>query len=451
MNTHQERPVADGLAAGTATELEGATVPGPMLGSANAERETTNDRPHISHLPTGGDKGRGTLLLATVRGDVHDIGKNLVDMIVSSNGFRVVNLGVRQTPEDILAAAREHRPDAIGLSGLLVESARAMKEYVEAFAGAGLATPVICGGAALTRAYVEKELQPAYPGTVYHAKDALEGLRIVHAICGRERSQVSNIDKQKMARGRKTEPVRFAPKPEQRVGWNRPRVSGGYARALTKIIHVDIRKCAPLLNRDRLLRKRWRMLGPRATKAERLEADRALGDLLAATRKRGLWHGALVYGLFEASVTGNELAVIHPGTGEELTRLRFAPTLARRLQRKHGQERFHVALQVVTTGAAAVREGRRLARQGRVHDQFMLHGLSAELTEVLAAHSQARLPRLPGWRRTVRYSPGYPVWPDLSEQKKIFALLRPRRIGVGLTRSFQMVPEYSTSAVILPA
>jgi 5-methyltetrahydrofolate--homocysteine methyltransferase len=217
------------------------------------------------------------------------------------------------------------------------------------------------------------------------------------------------------------------------------------------MIHVDVRKFAPLLDRDRLFRKRWRMLGPRTTEAARRDADRTLADLLAVTRRRGLWHGALVYGLFEASVAGNELVVVHPGTGDELTRLRFAPAFARRLRRKYGAERFHTALQVVTTGAPAPREGRRLAGEGRVHDQFLLHGLSAELTEVLAAYSQVRLPKLPGWRRTVRYSPGYPVWPDLSEQKKVFALLRPERIGVRLTRSFQMVPEYSTSAIILPA
>jgi 5-methyltetrahydrofolate--homocysteine methyltransferase len=128
---------------------------------------------------------RGTLVLATVRGDVHDIGKNLVDMIFSANGYRVINLGVRQTPEEMLTAVRKHRPDAIGLSGLLVESARAMKEYVEVFGASGVTTPVICGGAALSREYVEKELQRTYSGMVHYAKDALAGLRIMQAITKR--------------------------------------------------------------------------------------------------------------------------------------------------------------------------------------------------------------------------------------------------------------------------
>jgi 5-methyltetrahydrofolate--homocysteine methyltransferase len=394
-------------------------------------------------MPAGAGRQRGTLLLATVRGDVHDIGKNLVDMIVASNGFYVVNLGVRQTPEDIISAARAHRPDAIGLSGLLVESARAMKEYAEAFAEAGLAVPLICGGAALDRAYVEKELQPAYPARVYYAKDALAGLRIIEAITGRP------------AQAAGPRPCSPKPGPGRRPGrkviWNQPRISGAYVRALTKMVHADVRAYAPLLDRDRLFRRRWRMLGPRATKALRQEAERALDKLLYTSRKPGRWHGAMVYGLYEGGVSGSELVVVHPRTGQELTRFAFAPAFARRLGRKHGSARFHLALQVVSIGERVAQESRRLARQKRIHDQFLLHGLGAELTEALAGYCQAQLLRLPGSRATVRYSPGYPVWPDLSEQRKIFALLRPQRIGVSLTRSFQMVPEYSTSAIVLPA
>jgi 5-methyltetrahydrofolate--homocysteine methyltransferase len=392
------------------------------------------------HLPAGDHKWRGTLLLATVRGDVHDIGKNLVDMIVSSNGFNVVNLGVRQTPEDIIAAVRAHRPDAIGLSGLLVESARAMKEYVEAFAEAGLTIPVICGGAALTRRYVEAELQPAYAGQVHYAKDAIQGLAIMRGVVDSiVRSEEGSMTETRKSQSRQTQSN------------SARRIVAGYARALTKIVHFDIRSYAPLLDQAALFRKRWRMLGPKSTRADKLEAGRTLDRLLDVGHGRRVWHGALVYGLYEARVVGNELLVLHPGTGEELTRLAFAPAFALRLLRKHGEERFHVALQVVTTGGASTIESRELGRQGRIHDQFLLHGLSAELTEALAEYSQRRLPKLPGWSKTVRYSPGYPVWPDLSEQRKVFALLRPERIGVVLTETFQMAPEYSTSAIILPA
>jgi len=324
-----------------------------------------------------------------------------------------------------------------------------MKEYVETFAEAGLTTPVICGGAALTRRYVEGELLPAYPGKVYFAKDALEGLGIMQAICGRERNQELSNSFHSSNGGR-----RSAARPSNRAGKpfavNAPRIDGGYARSLTKIIRVDVGSYSSLLDRAALFQKRWRMLGPRATKAARFEAERTLDGLIAIGHGRRLWHGALVYGLYQA-VVGTELLILHPGNGQELTRLRFSPAFVLRLRRRFGPSRFHVALQVVTTGERAAEAARKLARQGQVHDQFLLHGLSAELTEALAEYGQRRLPKLPGWSETARYSPGYPVWPDLAEQKKIFDLLRPERIGVRLTGTYQMVPEYSTSAIVLPA
>lgn len=274
----------------------------------------------------------------------------------------------------------------------------------------------------------------------------------MQAITGHNRSKMPNTKKQIETDRPKAEPgpvVRRAAAGASAV-WNRPRVDAGFARALTKIIHVEIRRYAPYLNRDALFSKRWRILGAKPTRAARLEADWNLDQMLADAHRRGLLHGALVYGLFVARIDGRDLAVLHPGTGQDLTRLRFAPAFTRRLSRQHRSARFHVALQVVTTGGRAVEEGRTLAEQGRVHDQFLLHGLGAELTEVLAGYCQARLPKLPGWRKVARYSPGYPVWPDLSEQQKIFTLLRPERIGVTLTETFQMVPEYSTSAIVLP-
>lgn len=135
------------------------------------------------HMGRGAGLRRGSLVLATVRGDIHDIGKDLVDMVLSANGYRVVNLGVKRTAEDIVQAVRKHRPNAIGLSGLLVESARAMGEYLESFDAAGLSLPVICGGAALNRRYVEKDLAKRYPGRVYYAADAMDGLEIMEQIC----------------------------------------------------------------------------------------------------------------------------------------------------------------------------------------------------------------------------------------------------------------------------
>lgn len=265
----------------------------------------------------------------------------------------------------------------------------------------------------------------------------------MQAGCGQDRSHMRETRTSREAARRETES-------DPAVVWNRPRVVAGYARALTKIVQLDIRRYAPLVDRDTLFRKRWRMVGPKPTRAVRLDAEQTLDRLFATGCRHRLWHGTLVYGLFAARVQGRELLVLHPGTSQELARLEFAPAFARRLSRRHRSARIHAALQVVTLGARTAEETRKLAERGQVHDQLLLHGLSAELTEALAEYGRLRLPRLPGWRKTARYSPGCPVWPDLSEQRKVFALLRPDRIGVTFTGTFQMVPEYSTSAIILP-
>jgi 5-methyltetrahydrofolate--homocysteine methyltransferase len=239
--------------------------------------------------------------------------------------------------------------------------------------------------------------------------------------------------------------------PSQAVVWNRPRIVAGYARALTKIVQLDIRRYAPLVNRDTLFQKRWRTVGSKPTRAARLEAEQTLDRLFTTGCRYRLWHGTLVYGLFAARIQGRELLVLHSGTSQELARLEFAPAFARRLSRRHRSASFPVAFQVVTLGPRAVEDARKLAKQGQANDQFLLDGLSAELTEALAEYGQFRLPKLPGWSKNARYSPGDPVWPDLSEQRKVFTLLRPERIGVTLTKTFQLVPECSASAIILPA
>jgi 5-methyltetrahydrofolate--homocysteine methyltransferase len=382
---------------------------------------------------------RGTLLIATVRGDVHDIGKNLVDMIVSSNGFRVVNLGVRRTAEDIIAAAGQERPDAIGLSGLLVESARAMKEYLQAFAASGIGIPVICGGAALTRDYVEKELRAEYPAGVYYAKDAMAGLALMQSI-SRSAPAASRPG---------PEPDRKSHK-DAKASEERGTMDFSAYRHQTKTMHAAADRIQKLLDRDALFCRRWKLLKPGAPKEDRDKAEELLVRLLRVYREQGVWHGAGIYGVFTARAEGPGLVLAHPGNGEELTRLRFSKSFSSRLAGRFGAKQLYVVLQLVTLGDKVGALADRLAKQGRVHDQFLLHGLAAELTEALARLSQKELPGLPGWKKTERYSPGYPAWPDLSEQQKVFTLLGASRIGVSLTETFQIVPEYSTSAIILP-
>lgn len=382
-------------------------------------------------LPTGSATKRGTLLLATVRGDIHDIGKNLVDMIVSSNGFHVINLGVRQTPEDILAAARKQKPDAIGLSGLLVESARAMKEYVEVFAEAGLKIPVICGGAALDREYVEKELSKSYPAKVFYAKDAMSALRIMREIPAASGTQIKTQTPE--------------PKRTKRSG---PVVCPPTA---TKILRVSLERILPLLDRKTALLKRWRMITEQSPRSERTKAERMFDQMLRTYNRRRLWRPVIVRALFPARISGRELLVLHPESGSELTRFSFSDRFLRKLKARHAGKEFTIALQVVTIGGKVAEECGRLAKAGKIRDQFLLHGLAAELTEALADFGHQELSGSMPHEKISRYSPGYPVWPDLSEQEKVFSLLRPERIGITLTETFQMVPEYSTSAVIVPS
>jgi 5-methyltetrahydrofolate--homocysteine methyltransferase len=370
---------------------------------------------------------RGTLLLATVRGDIHDIGKNLVAMLVSSNGFRVIDLGVRQSPEAIIAAVKRHSPNAIGLSGLLVESARAMKEYVELFARAGIRVPVLCGGAALSKTYVTRELQPAYAGRVIYARDAMSGLRTMQDICSPARTNAT------------------ASSPQPRA------------------LHIPLSRFISRLDRLTLYERRWLM------KKDSPKADGMLASLLRTSTRRKLWQPQAIYARFEARVAGRALLVRPPGEHGPETPLQFSPALIQTLRQRNADETFPVALQIVTIGPRVKAECDRLAAEGDIHTQFLLHGLAAELTEALAEHvhlsierEMTREPGRLGQRASAqsaathrgqtlrRLSPGYPVWPDLSEQRKLFHLLHPERIGLTLTAAFQMVPEYSTSAILIP-
>ena len=354
-------------------------------------------------------KSRGKLVIATVRGDIHDIGKNLVEMILSSNGFEVVNLGVRRTPEEVVEAARQHKPDAVGLSGLLVESARSMKEYLQALAEAGFSLPVLCGGAALTRDYVEKELQAGYPGHVYYAKDAMEGLRVMQEVCSQDKSE---------GRSQKAE-VRSEEKSGSRVvertdlrhltgALATPEPPNPFLRSLVKTARVAVTRYLSLLDRDAVLRKRWKMVTGRSSRQARAEAEAALDRLLKTTGRAGLWRGALCYAVYRCRVEGGELVIIHPGKGTELARLNPSPTFSRRLARQFGKREFPAALQLVTVGSRIAEETRRLAEAGKVHDQFLLHGLAAEMTEALAEYCQHELPKLPGFKEHGPLQPGIP-------------------------------------------
>jgi 5-methyltetrahydrofolate--homocysteine methyltransferase len=350
---------------------------------------------------------KGTIVLATVRGDIHDIGKNLVDMILSANGYRVINLGIRQSAEDIILAAKRHKPDAIGLSGLLVESVKAMAEYLEIFAAAGLDIPVICGGAALSRQYLEKQMQPLYPAGAHYAKDAMAGLNVLNEIMGQRKRKPGAKTRKRNRKAKKNIG------PQQKA---RQAVSGKWNQAVKIVQKVPSATIFIELDKAALFEKRWKL--GRLSQKQRLEAE---------TRLVGLWR------ILRPMIKPKAVYAIVRDNDPH-----FESSLLQR------QEMLGV--QLVTLGTDLKRFKRMAAEE-----KFLLHGLAAELTEALAKWCGKQLAKQAGWTTTRRVSPGYPVWPELSEQKKIFTLLKPGRIGVRLSKGFQMVPEYSTSAAVAKA
>lgn len=208
--------------------------------------------------------------------------------------------------------------------------------------------------------------------------------------------------------------------------------------------HCSLRALLLLLDREALFARRWQMLSRNPTGVERANAEGMLRRLWRTTR--GLWQPETVAEVFSARVTKAGLSIT--ATGRRAV-LGVSDSFRQRLNRRYGGQEFAVGVQVVTVGSRIVKHCRRLAQAGNIHEQFLVHGLAAELTEALAKQSQSRVMRRARWKAAQRYSPGYPVLPELADQRAIFRLLKPERIGVKLTRSFQMVPEYSTSAILV--
>jgi 5-methyltetrahydrofolate--homocysteine methyltransferase len=367
----------------------------------------------------------GTIVIATVRGDIHDIGKNLAGLILTANGYKVIDLGIRQTAEDILLAVKKHRPMAIGLSGLLVESARAMSEYLEVFSGSGLTIPVLCGGAALNESFVKKELQSKYPGAVFFARDAMAGLKIVQ-----------NISKKTSSKIRKKNDLKVRP------SFGKP--------ALIKNIPLD--ELLTLLDKKTLFQNRWQMVSSKATgpkkKQQDKEAQKSLNALWERCLKEKIFEPKAVRGIFSAGWEKPLLRVM-PSEGSKNIEFVFSGKLADRFFNKTSDSDFTVGLQAVTLGSNIKKEFARLKRQKKIREQFLLYGLSAELTEALAKWGELQIRKQLRTNNTKRLSPGYPVWPALSEQKKVFRLLKPQRIGIRLSSAWQMDPEFSTSAIVI--
>jgi 5-methyltetrahydrofolate--homocysteine methyltransferase len=429
--------------------------------------------------------GKGTMVLATVKGDVHDIGKNLVDIILSNNGYRVVNLGIKQPSDAIIAAAREIGADAIGLSGLLVKSTLEMKYVLQDLERLGLTVPVICGGAALTRKYVEEDLRKEYAGPVFYAEDAFAGLHAMADLTSddaavRESRETEGKTVKVFAKGRVATPeltlVELTPEGRSPVVERLaeiPKPTFWGARVFKSYKLDDI---FPYLNETALFKNQWQLKTAAQGDYLRLVEDKyrpILLDLQKEVIADGWFEPKSVIGFYPCAGDGNELVVFDPDDpARELERIAFPrQAQGRRLSIADffepitSAQRDVVGFSIVTIGDEASRQTARLFEAGDFTKYLYLHGLSVETAEALAelVHKQARellgiaaddSPRIADLfhqkYRGSRYSFGYPACPNLEDQAKIFRLLKPEEnIGVRLTEQFHLEPEQSTNAIIV--
>jgi 5-methyltetrahydrofolate--homocysteine methyltransferase len=428
-----------------------------------------------------GDEGRGTILLATVKGDVHDIGKNLVDIILTNNGYRVVNIGIKQTINQIIDGAIESNADAIGMSGLLVKSTVIMKENLQEITARGLDQkwPIVLGGAALTRAYVEQDLAALFPGEVRYARDAFEGLRLMDSIMAVKRGEpgaaLPALRERKVANTRvKSEELPIdTRRSDVAVDVDIPNPPFFGSRVVKGIQLSDY---AGMLDERALFVGQWGLKGNRGEYENMVEAEGRprLRSLLNEVQSSGWLNAAVVYGYFPCYSEGNDLVILHhegPEKGKERTRFTFPrQTRDRRLcisdffASKDSGKTDVVAFHVVTMGSTVSEAAAKLFAANNYREYLELHGLSVQLTESLAEHWHARIREelsvksddsadlqgiLDQGYRGSRYSFGYPACPDLEQQVQLCQLLEPGRIGVELSEEFQLHPEQSTSAIIV--
>jgi 5-methyltetrahydrofolate--homocysteine methyltransferase len=448
-------------------------------------------------------QSKGKLVLATVKGDVHDIGKNLVDIILSNNGFTVYNIGIKQTLPEILKAWKEHQADAIGLSGLLVKSVNVMEDNLKELNEQGLSPPVILGGAALTRHYCESHLRSVYKGDCFYGKDAFDGLRTMDLIVtGRSATLKEEIAERQGKRTRAEEQIN-----QTRIEKLAKANEGGAAVAVgaatlpvrsevsTKVpvpkapflgsrivADIDLDQIFPFVNPIALFRGQWQVRKGALTDAE---YDAQLEDtfipifekLKVRCREERILRPAVVYGYFECNSEGDDLIIYSPakregaGGREELERFRFPRQPDKRrlciadfFRPVESGEADIIGLSCVTMGPQASEAAKTLFNNNDYANYLYLHGLGVETAEALAEFWHKRMrqelgiasddsPRIKELftqhYRGSRYSFGYPACPNMADQEKLFRLLDPGRIGCVLTENHQIDPEQSTSAIIV--
>ncbi len=467
--------------------LDGMKTVGELFGARKMQLPSVLDsasvmKQAVAYLEPKMEKAsgaqKGTIVLATVKGDVHDIGKNLVDIILSNNGYRVVNLGIKQPSDAIIAAAREHAADAIGLSGLLVKSTLEMKYVIQDLEQQKLSFPVICGGAALTRKYVEDDLRREYSNSVFYADDAFGGLHLMQDLTttdgAREQRLAEGRTAKSYARADASQPeAPEVPSPVVQPAADIPKPPFYGVRTAKDF---DLAELFTYVNETALFKNQWQLKTASASDYQNLVEKKfrpILRELEKEVLSSGWFEPKAVYGYFACRSEGNNLVLYEgPKSNAEIERFRFPRQKeGRRLcisdffaSRDSGKMDV-IGLSVVTMGERASQETKKLFDGGDFTRYLYLHGLSVETAEALAEFLHRGMRRELGIAgedaprisdlfhqkyRGSRYSFGYPACPNLEDQAKIFALLHPEQaIGVRLTSGFQLEPEQSTSALVV--
>jgi 5-methyltetrahydrofolate--homocysteine methyltransferase len=473
------------------TLLEGMKTVGELFGSGQMQLPFVLQSAEVMkaavgylepHMEKTDEDGKGTIVLATVKGDVHDIGKNLVDIILSNNGYNVVNLGIKQPISSILDAADEHRADAIGMSGLLVKSTVIMKENLEEMNAREVAKkwPVLLGGAALTRAYVEEDLAAMYTGHVRYARDAFEGLRLMDAVMAVKRGEPGAVlpeprGRRVAARGRPDEvPADQIPARSDVAADNVVPTPPFWGDRVVK--GIALADYASMLDERATFLGQWGLRpsrgdGPSYEELVETEGRPRLRHWLERMQSEQLLEAAVVYGYYPCVSKADDLILLNEDGSE---RLRFSFPRQRRprflcladfFRPEESGEVDVVAFQLVTVGSRIAEVTGELFAKDAYRDYLELHGLSVQLTEALAEFWHQRIREELGFGgddgddlgevlahqayRGSRYSFGYPACPDLEDRAKVVELLRPERIGVTLSEEFQLHPEQATDAIVV--
>jgi 5-methyltetrahydrofolate--homocysteine methyltransferase len=429
------------------------------------------------HMEKKDDSGKGKVILATVKGDVHDIGKNLVDIILSNNGYRVVDLGIKVAPQELIQAIHKEKPDIIGLSGLLVKSAQQMVLTAQDLKSANISIPILVGGAALSRKFTDQKIAPKYDGPVLYAKDAMNGLNLANKLrenpeefTPKKKEETTTLTEEKVQKQKAAIQVQstVTPAPIFHPEDLKPHI----------IQNIHLSHIVPYVNMQMLLGHHLGLKGnvknlieEKDDKALTLKAE--IDELLKLGEKNNWFRPSAIYQFFPAYREGNAVKILDPETKTKVIETFEFPRQMKKPflcisdfvgEPTENQPHDYIALFAVTAGANIRDVAKKFKEDGEFFRSHAIQALALELAEGLAERTHQLIrdrwgfpdpadftmrERFSAKYQGQRYSFGYPACPDLEDQEKLFKLLKPEQIGIKLTDGFMMEPEASVSAFVV--